>query len=117
MAKVETIVENNRFRQMYAKGKSFVSPSMVLYVMPRKGKEKRLGITVSKKLAGGVLRNRMRRRLKETYRVHQEFILDGYDYILVARGRALTCPYPKLLSDFKKVFSEAGVWKKEGELS
>lgn len=117
MAKVETIVENNRFRQMYARGRSFVSPSMVLYVMKGKKGKKRVGITVSKKLAGGVQRNRMRRRLKETYRIHEPFLSEGYDFILVARSRALHCPYPKLLADFKKVFSEAGVLKEEGELS
>lgn len=58
----------------------------------------RLGVTVSTKLGHAVVRNRVRRRLRELYRLHRQEMLPGYDLIVVARVRAVDMPYAKLES-------------------
>lgn len=56
----------------------------------------RFGFTVTKKIAGAVGRNRIRRRLKEALRLCGVSGLPGYDYVFVARPDALTTPFPEL---------------------
>jgi len=56
----------------------------------------RFGFTVTKKTAGAVGRNRIRRRLKEALRLTGASGLPGYDYVFVARPDALTAPFPEL---------------------
>ena len=61
----DTIKENRAFKRMYAKAKSVVTPSMVVYCRRGRFGKNRLGVTVSTKLGGAVVRNRARRRLRE----------------------------------------------------
>jgi ribonuclease P protein component len=59
----------------------------------------RYGFTVTKKVAGAVGRNRIRRRLKEALRLSRGVeALVGHDYVFIARRAALTAPFPELLA-------------------
>ena len=84
-----TLKKNSDFRRLYAKGKSAVTPYLVVYTRPNRLGENRLGYTVSVKLGHAVVRNRVRRRLREIYRLNLNGMEPGYDVILVARVRAL----------------------------
>lgn len=96
MKRAFTIKENYEFRRMYAKGKSGVSPWLVVYMRPNKLGHNRLGLTVSAKLGHAVVRNRIRRRLREIFRLNQPKLKQGYDVIIVARTRAVNAPYRDL---------------------
>ena len=65
MDKFISICRNNDFRRLYAKGKSFVSPLVVVYVKKNRNQGLRVGITTSKKIGNAVLRNRSRRVIRE----------------------------------------------------
>lgn len=91
-----TVKENYEFRRMYAKGKSGVSSCLVVYCRPNKRDHNRLGVTVSAKLGHAVVRNRIRRRLREIYRLSQPKMKQGFDIILVARSRAVMATYQDL---------------------
>ena len=101
-----TIKENREFKRMYAKAKSVVTPSMVVYCRRGRFGKNRLGVTVSTKLGCAVVRNRARRRLREVYRLAQPELRQGYDIILVARSRAVDGPYERLTSAFYKACQE-----------
>lgn len=96
MKRATTVKENYEFRRMYAKGKSGVSPCLVVYCRPNKRDHNRLGVTVSAKLGHAVVRNRIRRRLREIYRLSQPKMKQGFDIILVARSRAVMATYQDL---------------------
>ena len=65
----------------------------------RDGPAARFGVTVTKKIAGAVGRNRIRRRLKEALRLSGALgARPGCDYVFVARRAALTAPFPEILS-------------------
>ena len=96
MKKAVTIKENYEFRRMYAKGRSAVTPFMVVYCRKNRLGHNRLGVTVSTKLGGAVVRNRARRRLREAFRLAQPRMRQGYDVILVARSRSVDGSYQKL---------------------
>ena len=71
MKRTMTVKENYEFRRIYAKGRSGVSPYLVVYVRPNRRGRNRIGVTVSTKLGHAVVRNRVRRRLREIFRLNQ----------------------------------------------
>lgn len=102
-----TIKENYVFRQMYRKSVSAVGGSMVLYCRRNKLGRNRLGLTASVKLGHAVVRNRCRRRLREVYRLNSHQLKQGYDIILVARGRTARCKWKELNETFLKLCRQA----------
>ncbi len=114
MKRAVTIKENYEFRRMYAKGKSAVMPSMVVYCRRNGRARNRLGVTASKKLGCAVTRNRARRRLRELFRVHQGQMAQGYDVVLVARGRTAGIAYRYLRKDFLRAAEQLKLLLPEG---
>ena len=97
MQHTQSLCENNRFRALYARGKSAAAPSLVVYARKNRLKTiSRMGITCSVKLGGAVQRNRMRRRLREAYRLQESQFAPGYDIVIVARSRCMKCSFDAL---------------------
>lgn len=87
MEKLVTICRNNDFRRIYARGKSYVTPLLVVYVLKNRTKNVRVGITTSKKIGNAVQRNRSRRVIREAFRLLAPWVRPGFDLVLVARGK------------------------------
>ena len=102
MKRATTLKRNYEFRRVYHKGKSGVSSLLVVYARPNRGAGNRLGVTVSTKLGKAVVRNRVRRRLREIYRLSQPELKQGYDVVLVARGRAAAASYAELARAYRR---------------
>ena len=98
-----TVKENYEFRRMYSKGKSGVSSYLVVYFRPNRRGNNRLGVTVSAKLGHAVVRNRIRRRIREIFRLNQPKLKQGYDMIVVARGRSVRTSYQEMDRAFLSV--------------
>ena len=109
MKKAVTIKENRIFRRIYSKGKSAVTPFLVVYCRPNRLDHNRLGVTVSTKLGCAVVRNRARRRLREVYRLSSPRLSQGWDLILVARGRTLTASWKELNDSFLRLSRKLGL--------
>jgi len=92
MEKLVPICRNNDFRRIYARGKSYVSPLVVVYSLKNRTKNVRVGITTSKKVGNAVQRNRSRRVIREAFRALAPRVRPGFDLVLVARGKT---PYVK----------------------
>lgn len=95
-----TLKKNSDFRRLYSKGKSAVTPYLVVYYRRNRLDHNRLGYTVSAKLGHAVVRNRIRRRLREIYRLNADKIGKGYDIIVVARSRCVGGDYHKMEKAF-----------------
>lgn len=113
MKKTTTVKENYEFRRIYAKGRSGVSPYFVVYVRPNRRGHNRLGVTVSTKLGHAVVRNRVRRRLREIFRLNQDKLTQGYDMIVVARTRAVHAEYRELDRAFLRTCGKLGLMEKK----
>ena len=98
-----TLKENYEFRRLYQKGASAVSPVMVLYCRKNRLGHNRLGLVSSTKLGHAVVRNKVRRRLREIYRLHEDRFVPGYDIVVVARVRAVHSSYAVLERDFLRL--------------
>ena len=95
---------NHEFRRLYAKGKSAVNPCMAVYC-----RKNRLGFTTGTKLGKAVVRNRVRRRLREIYRTNEDKIRPGYDIVVVARVRACHSRYAELQRQFLRTADKLGL--------
>lgn len=113
MKKTTTVKENYEFRRIYAKGRSGVSPYLVVYVRPNRRGHNRLGVTVSTKLGHAVVRNRVRRRLREIFRLNQDKLTQGYDMIVVARTHAVHAEYRELDRAFLRTCGKLGLMEKK----
>ncbi len=108
-----TLKKNSEFRRLYAKGKSAATPCLVLYCRPNRRGENRLGYTVSVKLGHAVQRNRVRRRLREIVRLNEGKLKQGWDMVLVARGRSVNAPYRKLEASYLEACGKLGLLREE----
>ena len=113
MKKTVSLKENHVFRRLYNKGQSAVSPYLAIYIRRTGRPGNRLGFTVSTKLGHAVVRNRVRRRLREIYRLHEDRLVNGMDMVIVARVRAAHSSYQELDESFIRLCRKLGVWKKE----
>lgn len=104
--------ENHLFRRLYQKGKTTADSCLALYVRQNGRRENRLGLTVSTKVGHAVVRNRIRRRLREIYRLHEDQLIRGVDIVIVARVRAANSGYWQLEESFLKLSSRLGLLKK-----
>ena len=95
-----TLKKNYEFHRLYRKGKTAATPFLVLYAKGSRRPGNRVGFTVSTKLGKAVKRNRVRRRLKEIYRLHERELQPGRDVVIVARVRAREAEYRELERDF-----------------
>ena len=78
------------FVQVQNKGKRHRGRSLLLMVHPNDSDKSRIGLTVSRKVGNAVVRNRVRRRLRESIRSNPERFASGQDYVFIARARAAT---------------------------
>lgn len=106
---------NHVFRRLYRKGSSAADRYLVLYCRKNGGSENRVGLTVGVKLGHAVVRNRIRRRLREVYRLHEERFLPGWDIVVVARARAVTASYKQLERSYLALAEQAGLLRETTE--
>ena len=104
--------ENYLFRRLYAKGKSAAVPALAVYVRPNNSQRNRLGITVSTKVGKAVVRNKIRRRIREAYRIHESQMAPGWDIVVVARTRSAFCSYGELQRGLLSALDKLGVRQK-----
>ena len=104
----QSIKKNYQFRFVYNKGKSWANRCLVMYVIKNKKypDANHLGISVSKKVGKSVVRSRVTRLIKESYRLMEDDIQKGYDIVVIARSSAAESDYKEinkaLLSLLKK---------------
>ena len=99
---------NRDFHRVYRKGTSAVRPCLVVYVRRNGGNANRLGLTVTAKVGKAHTRNKVRRRLREIYRLNEDAIRPGYDLVVVARTRAANAAYERLEAEFMSASRELG---------
>ena len=115
MKSTTTVKKNYEFRRMYAKGKSGVSSCLVVYYRKNRLGHNRLGVTVSTKLGHAVVRNKLRRRLRAIYRIHESEFKPGFDIVVVCRAASVEASYRRLERDFLKLARRSGLLRERTE--
>ena len=95
---MQSLKKNCDFKRVYRIGKSFANKYLVMYAMDNKLNDSRLGISVSKKVGNSVVRHRITRLIRESYRLSEDTILQGLDIVVVARVGAKDKSYDEIKS-------------------
>ena len=94
----DSLKSNRDFKKVYNKGKSYANKYLVMYVLENWTHENRLGISVSKKVGNSVVRHRITRLIRESYRLHEDMFNSGLDIVVVARANAKDVKYAQIES-------------------
>ena len=81
----ESLKKNRDFRNVYQRGKSYANRYLVMYVMNNDLNKNRVGISVSKKIGNSIVRHRITRLIRESYRLNEDKFLCGYDIVIISR--------------------------------
>lgn len=101
---------NRDFRRLYSKGQRHAGAYVAVYVSKnRTGTTNRLGLTASTTLGKAVVRNRVKRLMRAAYTELEPRILTGYDFILVARGRAVGAVMEQVRKDLSYSLHKLGL--------
>ena len=99
---------NHIFQRLYHT-KGVADGYLVLYARKNRTQTNRVGITVSKKLGKAHTRNRIRRRIREVYRLNEELFLPGWDIVVVARSKSVDAPFQRLTKSYLTLAKKAGI--------
>ena len=99
---------NHIFRRLYSTS-GHANSHLVLYARKNRTDKNRVGITVSKKLGCAVVRNRVRRRLREVYRLNEQRFAPGWDIVVIARSRAISADFGKLTEAYLSLARKAEI--------
>jgi ribonuclease P protein component len=101
-----TLKENYEFRNLYNRGRSSSSKHLVMYCRKNRRSANRYGISISKKVGNAVTRNKIRRRLKEIYRLNEAGLRIGFDIVMIAKVKSRHADYRTLNNEFLALCSK-----------
>ena len=102
-------MKNLQFREVYKKGRSFANRYFVVYRLENNTDKNDLGISVSKKVGNSVVRHRIKRLVKESYRLHKDMFNSGLNIVVVARNGAAGLTYKECEKQLMHVFNKSGI--------
>jgi len=85
--KKKRLVSNNQFKAVMARGRRLSNGVLTLYMARNDCEYSRLGVSVGKSRGNAVVRNRLKRLMREAFRQNQERIPSGFDYLLMISNR------------------------------
>ena len=115
--KCEKLRKNQEFQAVYKEGRSLANRMLVLYVLPVEGMERKVGISVSKRLGCAVVRNRCKRLLREAFRLHRQHLKAGVQLVFICRKPMVGSHYEAVAESFRHICRKSKVWQAGGEES
>ena len=111
--RMESLKKNEDFRKCYRTGRSYVDRDLVLYVCGNGLTRNSIGLSVSKKVGNSVVRHRITRLIRESYRLHEHMFNSGLDMVVVARSRAKDADYHRIEGALLHLAGKAGIYDKK----
>lgn len=94
----ESLKKNRDFQIVYRKGKSQANKYLVMYIYKNDLSKNRLGISVSKKVGNSIVRHRLTRLIRESYRLQEGHFQNGWDIVVIVRASAKDRTYHEIES-------------------
>ena len=93
------------FSAVYNRGRAWSGPRIVVKILHSRSHTVRFGFAVGKKLGGAVIRNRVKRRLRDI--VRQLPVVHGWDVVVIAKAPAVAATYEQLRGEVQDLFRRA----------
>jgi len=107
-----SLKKNEHFKQVFNLGKVASNQLLTVFAVENNLQESRLGISVSKKNAGkAVVRNKLKRRIKEAYRLVEPAVFQGYDIVMIPKAAIIEASFADILSAMKRLFKRQGLYR------
>lgn len=106
-----TIKLNKEFKFAYRRGTKYVSRSVVMHHYKNKTDKNKIGITVSTALGCAVVRNRVKRYIREAFKDYKAKIYEGYNIVFVARTRCAYVSFQEIKSSVDECMENSGLIK------
>ena len=92
----ESLKKNRQFQSVYKNGKSYANKYLVMYMWENGTDRNRTGVSVSQKVGNSVVRHRVTRLVRESYRLREAMFNSGLDIVVVARKTAASVGYSQI---------------------
>lgn len=113
MEKIKSLKKNKEFQQVFKNGKSAANRQFVVYVLQKKEQPYlKIGLSVSKKIGNAVVRNRVKRLIREVVRDKQAILRTGCDIVVIARKPTCDMDFHQTHKSLMHVFKRAGLLMK-----
>lgn len=89
----ESLKKNHQFQFVYKHGKSYANKYLIMYIKENGLDINRVGVSVSKKVGNSIVRHRVTRLIRESYRLHENVFNSGLDIVIIARPSAAVIDY------------------------
>lgn len=109
LPKISRLCQNKSFQAVYRSGKSYANKNLVVYVLPNKSANRRIGFAAGKRLGSAVVRNRVKRLLREAYRLNQDKFITGVDLVIVGRQPLIKAKLPQVVKSFLELGGKAKI--------
>ena len=107
----ESLKRNADFQNVYKNGKSYANRYLVMYVLENQTGRNRLGISVSKKVGNSIVRHRVTRLIRESYRLQEDMFNSGLDMVVVTRKNEVNCSCQEITSALLHLGKLQGILK------
>ncbi|SDJ55849.1 ribonuclease P protein component [Salimicrobium halophilum] len=115
MKKAYRIKKNKEFQNVFKNGKSFANRQLVLYYLQKDQPHFRIGLSVSKRIGNAVMRNQVKRYLRQAFHELEEDVKADYDLVVIARKPVNTMDYHEIKKSLQHVLKRSGVMKKKSK--
>lgn len=105
--KQNKLKKNKQFQAVYKTGKSYANKYLVIYILPNRGSECRVGFAAGKRLGSAPKRNRAKRLLREAFRLNQHRLKSGFDLIFIARIPLIGLDFDSVNRNFNELINRA----------
>ena len=113
MKRFNSLKKNQDFQTVYRGGKSYANKYLVMYVMDSGREDTRIGISASKKVGNSIVRHRVTRLIRESYRLQEDMFNSGLDMVVIARISAKDRSMSEIESALLHLGKLQGVLKEE----